>query len=390
MADNTIKCPNCGTQIEVTDALSSQLREHLEAELKQKEEELLERSKKLQEEVEEKLKQEKQAMWERAQKAAKDAQDTELKDLSAQLEEQKRRLEESQKAELEFRKQKRELEEKERNMKLEVQRQLDEERKQLEEQVRKLADDEQRLKMAEKDKQLEMMRRQIEDLRRKSEQGSMQIQGEVQEEDLKQILAQEFIYDSIDDVPTGINGADLVHNVKTQMGKSVGTILWESKNTKSFSTKWLKKLKDDQAAIKADISILITQAMPEGMDTFGQMEGVWVTNYANAVSLCHVIRQQLLMVAQVRSSLQGQDEKINYLMEYLSSAQFRNRIENMVGAFKSMKDELESEKRAMTRIWNRRDKEIERFMENTVGIYGDLQGIVGNTLAHVESLELPH
>ena len=399
MANNTIKCPNCGEEIEVTDALSSQLKEHLEQELKQKEAKLTKeleaknqllqkREQELEQEVAEKLKSEKTEMWKKAQEAAKKQQETEFKDLSAQLKEQQEKLEEAQKAELEFRKQKRDLEEKERNLKLEVERELDKSRSELEEKVRKAADEEQRLKIAEKDKQMQMLQKTIEDLKRKSEQGSMQIQGEVQEEDLKEILMAEFLYDGVDDVPTGINGADLVHTVKSQMGKKAGVILWESKNTKAFSSKWLKKLKDDQMATKADICVLVTQAMPEDVESFGMMDGVWVTNYSSAIDLAHVLRQQILQVNQVRSSLQGQDEKINYLMEYLSSPQFRNRIENLVSAFKSMKDDLETEKRSLNRIWNKREKEIERMMQNTVGVYGDLQGIVGSSIAQVQSLEL--
>jgi hypothetical protein len=370
MNSNTIKCPNCGEEIEISNALATELRKHLEQEMADR------------------LKQEKSAMWEKAQAAARELQQTQFSDLQNQLKEQQEKLVQSQQAELEFRKQKRDLEEKQRSLELEVQRKLDAERLKLEEQIRKLAGEEQRLKMAEKDKQLDMMRVQIEELRRKSEQGSMQIQGEVQEADLKAMLSSEFIFDEITDVPTGVGGADLVQRVLTQNGKTAGVILWESKNTKVFSDKWLKKLKDDQMQVKADLCILVSQAMPTQLAKFGMLEGVWVCCYPEAIALAHVLRHQLVQISQVRNAMQGQDEKVNLVMEYLSSPQFRNRIENLVSAFSTMQLELEKEKRALTMIWNRRSMEIKRMMENTVGFYGDLQGIAGQSIASVSSLEL--
>jgi hypothetical protein len=246
-----------------------------------------------------------------------------------------------------------------------------------------------RLKMLEKEKQLEQMHRQIEDLKRKSEQGSMQIQGDVQENDLKRMLSENFPIDTISDIATGVRGADLIQIVRNSLGANCGTIIWESKNTKAWEEKWIKKLKEDQALSNADICVLVSKALPEGINGFKQIEGVWVTNYSSVVALTFALRAQLIELAQVKGSLVNRDEKMEVLYNYLGSSQFKNRIENIVLAFKGLRDELEKEKRAYTKIWARREKEIERVMNGTVGMYGDLQGIIGAGLPEIKELSMP-
>jgi len=243
--------------------------------------------------------------------------------------------------------------------------------------------------MAEKDKQLDQLRRSLEDAKRKSEQGSMQIQGDVQEEDLKLMLRSHFPVDMIEDVPTGIRGADLVQTVNTSFGNKAGVILWESKNTKAWSAEWIKKLKDDQALAKADVCILISQVLPEGVKDFALQGGVWVCSYEMAFSVASFLRVHLTQLSQVKQSLIGKDEKMELLYTYLSGSEFRNRVETIVGAFTSMQSDLETEKRAMQRIWKKREKEIERVVMSTSGMYGDLQGIVGASLPTIRALELP-
>lgn len=399
MSDQKIKCPKCGHEFEIGDSITADIRKNLEKELKaeseKKEKEIADLKKNLTEiektkteEFEKELQKQKQELWKVAQEKAKEKQNVELKDLQSQIKEKEEALEKAQEHELELRKKQRELKTKEKEMKIEMEREMDKQREKLEEAAKKQALEEQRLKIAEKDKQMDMMRKQIEDLKRKSEQGSMQIQGEVQEEDLKDLLNQTFVADEIKDVPTGINGADLIQTVRDNFGRKSGIILWESKNTKSFSNGWLKKLKDDQAATKADVCVLVTQAMPDDIDNFGFVDGVWVTNYQNIIALTTALRQNIMQIAQLKSSIEGKDEKMEILYNYLSGPQFKNRVENIVSAFTGMKDELEKEKRAMQRIWSRREKEIDRVVMNTSGLYGDMQGIIGTSLGRVDALEL--
>lgn len=400
MADQTITCPECGAKIPLSDALTEQLRHKLENEIgkevKEKEKKLEEKAKlleesqkKIDEEVSKKLESEKMKMWEIAQKKASEKLDTEMKDLKKANEEKDKKLEEMREEELKLRKQKREIEEKEKNLKIELERKLDEERKTIAEQAKKDAAEEMKLKMAEKDKQLEQMKKSVEDLKRKSEQGSMQIQGDVQEDDLKMMLQTNFSMDVVEDVPTGIKGADLVQTVNNSFGQKAGIILWESKNTKAWSDEWIKKLKGDQALVKADVCILVSQTLPEGVKDFKFQGGVWVCSYQAALSLVTVLRLHLTQLSQVKQSLVGKDEKMELLYNYLSGSEFKNRIENIVSAFTSMQTDLDTEKRSMERIWKKRGKEIERVIMSTSGMYGDLQGIVGASLPAIKSLELP-
>lgn len=400
MTDTTlIPCPNCGTEIPLTDALTGkikqQMRSEMEAQIKEKEAKIAEREKQLQEsqknmdeEVKKKVESEKKDLWERAQKAAKEASGKEMKDLLAQNEERKKKLEEAEKNELELRKKTRELEEKDKNRQLEMERKMDEERKKMEAKMREQMGEESRKKMAEKDQQMEQLKKTIDDLKRKSEQGSMQLQGDSQEEALKNLLQMTFPIDRVKDVPTGIKGADLLQTVKSEFGQECGVVLWESKITKQWSDGWIAKLKDDQVEAKADIAILITATLPKDVENFTQINGVWVVNFQSILPIISAIRFHLIELERTQKALEGQDEKMKFLYQYLSGTQFKNRIENIVSAFTEMKVNLDQEKRAMNKLWARREKEIERVVLNTSGMYGDLQGIVGASLQTIPSLEL--
>ncbi|MBT3817097.1 MAG: DUF2130 domain-containing protein [Candidatus Magasanikbacteria bacterium] len=400
MSDQHIVCPSCSVSIPLSEALRKQVTEQLEVNFRKKVEkqmeevalqkkELEKQKREVEKSVEVRLQAEKEKMWLVAQEKAKEKMNIELKDLEKINQEKEVKIREMQEKELELRKQKREIEEKEKSLVLEMERKLDEEREKVSKQVKEEAFVESRLKIAEKDKQMEQMRSTIEELKRKSEQGSMQIQGDVQENDLKVLLQQHFPMDTIDDVPTGIRGADLVQTVHAQFGKKTGIILWESKNTKAWSSDWIKKLKDDQAAVKADVCILVSQSLPSDIQTFGLKNGVWICHYKFAFALASTLRLHLEELSKAKQSLVGKDQKMEYLYDYLCGNEFRNKIENIVSAFSSMKEGLETEKRSMQRIWSKREKEIERVILNTSGMYGDLQGIVGASLPTVDALELP-
>jgi hypothetical protein len=399
-SDQNIKCPSCGTEIPVTDALTQSIKTELEASLKvdvlKKEKELEGREKslkineeKIQKEISEKVGIEKEKIWILAQQKAKEKVSLELLDLQKENQEKNEKLKEMQVHELELRKQKRDIEERERNIEIEFQRKIDNEIKEISKRVKNESDEEGRLKLAEKDKQMEQMRKTIDDLKRKSEQGSTQIQGDVQENDIKILLQNSFPIDSIEDVPTGIRGADIIQKIHSSLGQEVGIILWESKNTKLWSNDWVKKLKSDQMLAKADFCILVSQILPEGVNSFTYKDGVWICGYKFIVPLVTVLRQSLGEIHQIRQSVVGKDLKMEYLYNYLCGNEFRGKIENIVSAFSGMQTDLEIEKRAMQKIWKKREKEIERVVINTSGMYGDLQGIVGASLPAIQSLELP-
>jgi hypothetical protein len=395
MSDQVIKCPDCGKQIPLDKALGEQMQHKLEKELVQKEKEMKKElwevaQEKAREKIEKEAGVEKKKLEQKRleQEKARVEQEKEMKELRDELKSNSKKLEESEKYELELRKKARELEEKEKKIELEMTRKMDEERKKIVESTKKEEEEQYRLKVQEKDKQMEILNKQINELKRKAEQGSQQIQGEVQEDDLKDLLATTFVTDEISDVATGAKGADLVQKVNGKIGVTLGTIIWESKNTKAFSESWISKLKNDQGIVKADIAILITQVLPKDMNGFGLRNGIWVVSYAYVIPLVNALRIQLIEVSKVKSSLVGRDEKMDLLYKYLSGPQFKNRVENIVMAFVNMKADLDTEKRSFNRIWNKREKEIEKVIMSTSNMYGDLQGIIGGSLPEIKQLEL--
>lgn len=406
MSDQTITCPYCGKEIPLTETLSHQIKEGLrkEFELKSRDRELelakrekilaeekkiLENSKKaIDQQVSQRLQAEREKLKQEARKEVENAIQVKLKDLQEQNNEKEVKIAEAQKAELEFRKKIRELEELRKNQELEITRKLDEERKLISEKARKEAEEENRLKLLEKEKQLEDTKKALDEAKRKAHQGSIQTQGEVLELDLESLLRTQFPVDEIQPVPKGIKGADIAQKVHNRGGHYCGTILWELKHTKAWNDGWLSKLKDDQREVKAEIAVLVTETLPMEVESFGQIEGVWVTSSLLSTALASVLRTSLIELAQHKLSIVGKSEKMEVLYNYLSGPEFRQRIEAIVESFKSMKEDLDQEKRAMIKIWAKREKQIERIVNNTVGMYGDIEGIIGASLPHIKSLEL--
>ncbi len=224
------------------------------------------------------------------------------------------------------------------------------------------------------------------ELKRKLEQGSQQTQGEVFELQLEELLRSAFPADHIEPVPKGMNGADLVQRVLNRSGQLCGTIVWESKRTKNWSDGWLQKLKDDQRVLRAEIAVLVSEVMPKDCNNFMQLSGVWVSHISCAVSLAAVMRQYLLHLASTRAIAVGTAEKMEVLYRYVSSTEFRQRVEAVAETLIAMQKDLQEEKRVAERIWAKRDKQIERVIANTSGIYGDLQGLIGTSLQDIPVL----
>ena len=402
---NNIICPNCQFEIEVSEVLSAQLRgqirKEFEAEQRKKESQLAERETAVQrqltelqqakatldEQVAEKLDKERQALSAAALKKAKEQVAVELQDSQQQLEEIRTKLKTAEQAELELRKERRQLEEQKEALELTVTRKLDEERVKIRDAAKKEAADERQLKDAEKDKLINDLRTQIEELRRKSEQGSQQTQGEVLELVMEDLLRRTFPLDTILPVAKGVHGGDAVQIVHDPTGAECGIILWESKRTKAWSDGWLPKLRDDQRAAKAHIAILISIEMPKGVTTFECIDGVWVTCQACALALAAALRAGLIDAATARRAGDGKQTKMELLYTYLSGQEFRHRVEGIVESFVTLKEDLEAEKRAMQRIWAKREKQLERAVANTAGFYGDLSGIIGSTLPTIQQLD---
>lgn len=393
MSQQFINCPKCGERIELSEAISHEIEEklqkHFEAEIKKRErahQGLLEAKEK---ELQEKLAKERAKIEERAKKAAEEATQIELIDLKTQLEDKARKLDSARKAEIELRQKQRELEDKEKALEVELVRRVDVERERAREAVSRDLEEKYRLKDAEKDHQLGMMRKQIDDLKRKAEQGSQKTQGEVLEIEVEELLKKQFPFDDIEPISKGVRGADVLQIVKTQSGKPCGKILWETKRSKNWSDSWIEKLKDDQREAKAGLAVLVSESLPPGFHHFRHIDGVWVTDIPSVVSLGLALRVVLIQVANTREAEVGKKEKMELLYSYLMGPEFKNRVSAIVEAFSAMSTDLEAEKRAMQRIWDKRAKQIEKVISNTAGMYGDIEGIAGAALPSIKVLELP-
>jgi hypothetical protein len=385
MAEQSISCPSCGKKIPLTRAL----RTEIESSVKEQYEEALEkRERELRSQFAEQLEEDLGRAQREAASAADKRAGLELAALKEQVNDQAKELDDARKLELAIRKRERELERCREDLELTVERKLAEERSRLVTEARKHLTDEHRLKDAEKERQLFEMRRQIEDLKRKAEQGSQQLQGEAGEDEIEAMLRTSFPCDAISPVAQGVRGADIHQLVIDSRGARAGAILWECKNARNWSDGWIEKLKEDQRALRADLSVLVTAALPKGCRRFALMDGVLVTDFTCAAPVASLLRSSLLQVAQARNAAMNKGEKLELLHRYLSGIEFRQRVEAIVESFERMREDLDQERRAAERQWAKRTKQIESVTFNISGMYGDLQGLVPS-LPSIGRLELP-
>ncbi len=403
MTDQTIKCTKCGVEIELTGALTEKINKELTLELQKDFDKKLEAERAefeaksaaaLDEFESERKALEKERkgfekkVVEKARKKAEAASKLELTDLRNQLEEKSNSVEELQKQELDLRKKTRELEDARKAFELDMERKLDEQHDELSEKIAKEIEEKHRLDDRAKDKQLADVMTQLEDAQRKAKQGSQQTQGEVAELEIEDRLKAQFPLDAIEPVSTGVRGADILQTVKNEKLNRCGSIIWEFKRTKNWSGDWISKLKDDQREAKAEIAVIVSEALPDGVEGIVEIEGVWVASFPMATTLALMLRGTLITVAAHRSAETGKSHKLELLYNYLYGSEFKQRVEAMVEAFKSMKDQLESEKRATKRQWAKRDKQIDRYVTAVSGMYGDMEGIGGLDLPAIEQLSL--
>ena len=290
--------------------------------------------------------------------------------------------------ELELRRQKQALEEQQKNLELDLQRRLDEERQRLTATISQREADRFGLVEAERRKKIEDAQKANDDLRRKLEQGSQQLQGEVLELEVEQSLANSFLHDLIEEVKKGQRGADVIQTVRTPTGQPAGKIIWEAKRAENWSDKWLQKLKDDQQEARADLAVLVTTAMPRGTtDPFMRIGDVWVVSPQVLRPMAETLRVILLEAHKLRQAATGQAEKVEQLYHYLSSARFSQRVRTMLDSFAAMQTDLMAEKRAMVKIWAKRQTQIERVTHSMLNVVGELQAISQNSLPELEAIE---
>ena len=417
MSEPTITCPNCKQEIKLTESLAAPLveatRNRFEHLLAQKDMDVVRREneidvakgklanakksldEKVSVKVEDQLIKERTRIIDEETKKAKKAvssdlaqKEKELAELQTVIEINQEKLAEAQSAQANIIKKERELDDARREIELTVEKGIKDKLIETRERAKREAEESLKLNIAEKDQTISSMQSKIEDLMKKADQGSQQLQGEVQELELEENLRREFSLDVIEPVPKGEFGGDVVQRVVSVSGQPCGMILWESKRTKNWSDGWLPKLREDQRAAKADIAVIVSQSLPKGLDTFQTIDGVCVTHPRLVLPVATLLRQSLIDVAQSRQAIQGQQAKTEMVYDYLTSSRFRQRIEAIVEAFSTMQTDLEREKKVITKQWAKRDEQINRVMKSTVGMYGDLQGIAGKSLQEIESLEM--
>jgi hypothetical protein len=406
----TIVCPNCQHQFEPTEALAQTIRENLRKEFNQKwtdqmkdkekafatrEQQLVQQQEQLQKQAlaqqqefnrkleEQRIQMESELSVQLAQKIKGDFE-TQLKLLEATNKQNENKLMEAREKELEFLKQMQALQAREQELDIEVQRKLIDERAKLGEIIKKEEDEKNKLREAEfqmrlreKDMQLEAQHKLVEEMKRRAEQGSMQMQGEAQELALEELLRHSFPFDVVSEVGKGVRGADCILTVRNSYGQECGKIIFESKRTKDFSEDWIEKLKADSRTLNADVAVIVTQAMPRDMQEFGERQGVWICSFADVKPLVYVLRDLVMKVYMAGKSQENKGDKMNLLYNYLVSSEFAEQWSAIREGFMNMKMSIQRERDQMEKLWKAREKQLEKVLLNAAHIRGSIEGISG-------------
>ena len=382
-----IKCPNCGHHFEPNEAI----REEVQNELRQK---MVEWNAKKTEEFEKKMEEEKKqllaGMEEKMRKSITADFENQLQLLKNAHNDSEEKLKEARKKELEFLQKEQQLINKEAELEIQIQKKLQAERVSLAEQIQKqeaekssLKENELLLKLKEKEVQLEEQKKLADEMRRRAEQSSMQRQGEAQELLLEDILKENFPFDLIEEVGKGVEGADCIQTVRNGSGKECGKIIYESKRTKGWSNNWIDKLKADMRSRGADVAILVTQTFPKDMDRFGEKDGIWICSFTEVMSVAAIIRSSVVKVFEIQRSEENKGDKMQLLYNYLTGVEFKGQVEAIAEGFLSMKNSITKERMQMEKIWKEREKQLEKVLLSTSGLYGSVKGIAGASVGDI-------
>ncbi|WP_353550218.1 DUF2130 domain-containing protein [Sediminibacterium sp. KACHI17] len=409
MADFIIHCPNCNHQFDPGDSMRDEIEKELRAkvidwqkkkdeEFKQKELVFQQQLQQKEEEANKKLAAEKKKLEEELRESLRKNIvadfENQLKMLQEADKEKEEKLKEARKKELEFLQKEQALKTKEEELELSLQRQLIEEREKLKEQLAKeeaeklsIKEQEYQLRMKEMEKQIEDQKKLVEEMRRKSEQGSMQLQGEVQELMLESLLQTTFPFDKIEEVGKGVRGADCIQTVRNQFGNEAGKIIYESKRTKDFAIDWIEKLKTDMRNLGADVAVIVTQTLPKDMDRFGEKDGVYICTFNEVRSVALLLRNALLKIADAKKSQENKGDKMVMLYDYLIGSEFSEQWKAIREGFMTMKLSIQKERDAMEKLWKAREKQLEKVLLNAAHIKGSIEGIAGADAVNLNLLE---
>lgn len=395
-----IKCPNCAHVFPMEEAMAEdykkELREKAAAYARQKDEEYQRKLQVFESEKQQQLKAFEAKLTEEKNKLKDNLEENLRKSISADFEnklqilegnakENAEKLKLAREKELDFLRREESLKVKEEEMELAFQRKMQEQRNELVEQIRKqeaeknsIKDTEHQLRLKELEKQLDDQKKLAEEMKRKAEQGSMQLQGEVQELILEELLRTNYPFDLIEEVGKGVRGADCVQVVRNQFGQECGKIIYESKRTKDFGGDWIEKLKKDMRSMGIDVAVIVSQCYPKGMDCFGQRDGVWICSFEEVNAVAYVLREGILRLAGAVKSQENRGEKMHMLYDYLMGAEFSEQWKAIREGFMSMKLSIQRERDAMERLWKAREKQLEKVLLNATHIRGSIEGIAGS------------
>lgn len=416
MNEVRLNCPKCGEEIKLTESLAAPLlaavradyekRLHLQSKeiagreltITRRAEELERKTQSLDsqiaEQVQSQLKAERRSIAAAEAKKARQLVQDEMIEQTRTMEQQNERIENlqeklktAQAAEANLLRKQRELDDAKRELALEVERRIQEGLDEVRRKATNEAEQKIELQLKDRDHEIAELTGQIGDLKRKADQGSQQEQGEVLELLLEGKLRARFPLDTIEPVARGESGADILQHVRDDSGRTCGTVLWESKRTKNWQDSWLAKLRKDQRAAGADLAVIVSQALPKEVTLFEHVDGIWVASIACALPIAVALREALIQVAFVRRAGEGQETKVQQVYAYLTGPRFRQRVETIVEKFADMQDDLNRERRVLTKQWSKREEQIRLVLEATAGMYGDLQGIAGRSLQEIEAFE---
>jgi len=371
-----IICPNCGNQFELNESLKNEVEKELRGKM-------MDWQKKKEEEFEK----QKNLLLTDALKKAGEETAAKMRSLEEEAKTKTQQLQDLQKKELDLMRDKNALEEKQKNLEVEIEKRFLEKRKEIEDSTVKREQELFDLKTKEYKLQMEQQQKLIEELKRKSEQGSMQLQGESQEVLLEEIIKEHFPFDLIEEVGKGVEGADCIQTVRNSIGIACGKIIYESKRTKGWNNNWVDKLKTDKRNTGADVAILVTQTFPKDMDGFGEKDGIWVCNFSEVSGVAHLLRNGIIKVYEAYKAQEGKGDKMQMLYDYLTGNEFRGQVEAIMEGFLAMKQGITKERIQMEKIWKEREKQLEKVLISTSGLYGSVKGIAGASVADIPLLD---
>ena len=400
-----IKCPSCGHEFPLEDALKDELNEAIEKEKQELRQQMATYKKQKEEEIGRK-----ETEWQQKAQLEKVALQKQIeeslrKNISADFENKVRLLEQSNREseeklktsrqkEFQVLQKENELKNKEAELELTVQKKLQMEREKLSDELRKIEEqktvareNEFQLKVKELEKQLDDQKKLAEEMKRRAEQGSMQLQGEVQELALEEMLRAAFPFDIISEVGKGVRGADCIQTVQNSFGQECGKIIYESKRTNAFTVDWIEKLKADMRSQGAEIAVIVTKTMPKDMNCFGVKDGVWICSFDEVRALASVLRDGVIRVFNAARSIENKGDKMTLLYDYLTSNEFAEQWKAIREGFMSMKLSIQKERDAMERLWKAREKQLEKVLLNAAHVRGSIEGIAGMDAVDLNLLE---